>query len=299
MLITALVLVLSFEQSRTFLVALVIRVFVFVKHHIIALLTAFFLVKGKFVLTLFLKKIAILSATGLGKRYLIEKVVTHNIKIHFLDHIREDLIRLMHYIKNNFRKFPIIKQIVAIIAFIGSLGYVAKFMGWMLAVKVFVAKFWSFLLAFFLKTGAAVVYFFTDYIWGTWVAPIIEVVIFSWLLQWLEKIPFLKRFFEKFYRVLAKAFETFEDIMERVFHIPMKQFFAWLTKFVKQLINDFIEQKKVSSWYYLKQLRAIKYNSHEALVIKRHERKRQKLQAKKYVGAYKKMLERRNKYKKY
>ena len=49
------------EESRTFILALVLRVFFFVKQNIIALLTAFFLVKGKFILTLFLKKIAFLT----------------------------------------------------------------------------------------------------------------------------------------------------------------------------------------------------------------------------------------------
>lgn len=296
LLMIALIVLFSFEQSRTFLIALIIRAVFFVKHHIVAILTAFFLVNGKFILSLFLKKIAILSATGLGKRYFIEKVITHNVKIHFLDHIKEDLLRLIHYIKNNFRKFPIVKQFIAIIAFMSSLGFVTKFMGWMLAAKVFVAKFWSFLLAIVLKTGTAIVYFFTDYVWGTWVAPIVEVVIFSWLLQWLERVPFLKRFFAKLYRILAEVFETFEEIMEKVFHIPMKQFFARLTKFVKKLIHQFIEQRRVSSWYSLKQLRAIRSNSHQSLIIKRYERKRRKQKKKTYVRIYDRVLEQRTGY---
>ena len=96
----------SIEESRTFIVAFLLRIILFVKKNIIMLLTAFFLVKGKFILTLFLKKIALLSATGLGKRYLIEKVINHNLKIHFLDHISDDIKRLVVYVKNNFKKFP-------------------------------------------------------------------------------------------------------------------------------------------------------------------------------------------------
>ena len=172
----------SIEESRAFVLSPVHSVFYFLKENLFTLLTAFFLVKGKFVLMLFLKKIALLSATGLGKRYVIEKVITHNFKIHFLDHITADIKHLSVYIKDNFRNFPIAKQIIAVFVFLGSLGFVGKFMGGMLAMKVFIAKFWSFVLVIFLKAGTAIVYFFTDYLWGSWIAPIVEVVIFTWIL---------------------------------------------------------------------------------------------------------------------
>lgn len=152
-LLVVIIVLFSIEESRTFIIALGLRVFFFAKKNIIMLLAAFFLVKGKFILALFLKKIALLSVTGLGKRYLIEKVITHNLKIHFLDGISNDIKRLLAYIKENFQDFPLVKQIIAGFVFIGSLGFVGKFMGGMLAMKVFIAKFWSFLLALFLKVG--------------------------------------------------------------------------------------------------------------------------------------------------
>lgn len=288
--IAVLAVLFSIEQSRTFLIALSLRVFVFAKHHIIAILSAFFLVNGKFILTLFLKKIAILSATGLGKRYFIEKIVTHNIKIHFLDHIKEDVARFIRYIKKNFRKFPIIKQLIALIAFLSSLGFVGKFMGWMIALKVFVAKFWSFLLALFLKAGTAVVYFFTDYIWGGWIAPVVEVLIFSWLLEWLEKVPFLKGFFHKFYRILSNLFKVFEAFVEKILHIPMKRFFAFLATWIKHWIDAFIDEQKRSSWYMLQTIRVLKPNSHEKLKQRRSKRKKEK---KAYRSAYLRLKEKR------
>jgi len=76
--------VMLFEESREFVVALVLRILFFVKRNILKILAAFFLVKGKFILTLFMKKIALLSVTGLGKRYIIEKVIMGNFKKHFL-----------------------------------------------------------------------------------------------------------------------------------------------------------------------------------------------------------------------
>ena len=271
-----LVLLFTIEESRTFILALVLRIFFFVKKNIITLLAAFFLVKGKFILTLFLKKIALLSATGLGKRYLIEKVINKNLKIHFLDYIAGDVKRLVSYTKKNFTNFPIIKQMVAGLAFLGSLGFVGKFMGGMLAMKVFVAKFWSFLLAIVLKFSTAILYFFTDYLWGSWIAPIVEILIFSWLLEWLEKIPFLKKYILKIYHFFITFFEWFESLLEKVFHVPVKRFFRFLAKRIKKYIYHFIGYIKVSSWKRLQEIRVLTPNSHTLLLEKRKERRDEK-----------------------
>jgi hypothetical protein len=261
--------VFGIEQVRTFLVALLIRIFLFSKHHIVAILSAFFLVNGKFILSLFLKKITILSATGLGKRYVIEKVLVHHIKIHFLDHIKEDFRRLMEYVKKNFSKFPIIKQVIALITFLGSLGFIGKFLGWMIALKVFLAKFWSFLLAIFLKTGTAVIYFFTDYLWGSWIAPLLEVLIFSWLLEWLERIPVLKRFFQVIYKLFFNVFAQMEALLERVFHLPMKRFFNILIQKIKAWVDRFMEVKPLSPYARLLERRKRKSNIYQQVLRRR------------------------------
>ena len=263
----------SVEESRTFMVALFLRALFFVKKNIIMLLSAFFLVKGKFILTLFLKKIAILSATGLGKRYLIEKVINHNLKIHFLDHISDDIKHLMVYVKKNFQNFPILKQIIAGFTFLASLGFVGKFMGGMLAMKVFIAKVWSFLLAIFLKVGTTIFYFFTDYLWGSWIAPIVEVLIFSWLLEWMEKIPLLKRGLTHIYTLFLSTFKRIEYYLEKVFHIPVRSFFKFLTLQSKKIIYKFIGYKRVSSWYRLKEIHELDLNRHALLAEKRLNRK--------------------------
>ncbi len=264
----------SIEETSTFLIALALRIFLFVKHNIIALLTAFFLVKGKFILTLFLKKIAFLSATGLSKRYLIEKVINHNLKIHFLDHITDDIKRLMVYIKEHFKDFPIVKQIIAVFVFLGSLGFVGKFMGGMLAMKVFIAKFWSFLLGLLLKSSTAIVYFFTDYLWGSWIAPIIEVLIFSWLLDFMERVPFLKKYIQKIYRFFIEIFEWFEVYMEKIFHIPLKRFFKFLARRIKKRIYQFIGYTRVSAWKRLQEVRTLQPNAYNMLKKKHKESKR-------------------------
>ncbi len=272
LMLVGIIVVFTIEESRVFVLTPVYNLFYFVKENLIALLTAFFLVKGKFILTLFLKKIAILSATGLGKRYLIEKVITHHFKVHFLDHITDDIKRLIDYVKKNFRKFPIVKQVIAVFVFLGSLGFVGKFMGGMLAMKVFIAKFWSFLLAMFLKGGTAIVYFFTDYLWGSWIAPIVEVVIFTWILSWMEKVPFLAKILAKISTFFVKFLRGIEFFLEKVFHIPVKRFLKWLTKKIQRSIYRFIGYKKVSAWIRLKQMRLITPNSHTKLLNKRKEK---------------------------
>jgi len=282
----------SVEESYTLLVALVWRIFFFLKKNILTLLAAFFLVKGKFILTMFLKKIALLSATGLGKRYLIEKVINHNLKIHFLDHIADDIKRLLAYVKKNFKDFPIVKQILTGIAFLASLSFVGKFMGGMLAMKVFIAKFWSFILAIVLKFSTGIVYFFTDYLWGSWIAPLVEIFIFSWLLEWLEKIPFLKKYIVKIYGFFISLFEGVELYLEKIFHIPVKRFFKFLAKRIKKRIYAFIGYERVSSWKRLQEIRELDVNSHTKVMLKRKERYEKK-RLNVYVSAREKVLEKR------
>ena len=268
---------LSIEESRSFIIALVLRVFLFVKKNIMMLLTAFFLVKGKFILSLFLKKIALLSATGLGKRYFIEKVITHNLKIHFLDDLSDDIKRLMAYTKKHFKDFPLVKQIIAGFTFLASLGFVGKFMGSMLAMKVFIAKFWSFLLAIFLKVGTGVLYFFSDYLWGSWLAPLIEVLLFSWVFQWLEKVPLLKKFFVKIYHFFISFFTWIENSMEKIFHIPVKRFFRYISKKIKKFIYLFIGYKRVSALERLKEIRGLRPSRHTQLLKKRKAQPNQRV----------------------
>lgn len=288
----AVIVVFSVEESRAFVLAPVHSLFYFLKENLFALLTAFFLVKGKFILTLFLKKIAILSATGLGKRYVIEKVITHNFKIHFLDHITDDIKRLIVYVKKNFKKFPLIKQFIAVFAFLGSLGFVGKFMGGILAMKVFLAKFWSFLLVIFLKAGTAIVYFFTDYLWGSWIAPIVEIVIFTWILSWMEKVPFLAKSLARISTFFITFFKGVEFFLEKVFHIPVKRFLNWLVKKIQRSIYRFIGYEKVPVWKRLHQNRILNPNSHIRLMQKRQVRSEKKKETA-YLSSHVVLLENR------
>ena len=267
-----LLVIFSIEESRTFVIAFFLRVVLFVKKNLLAILAAFFLVKGKFVLKLFLKKLAILSATGLGKRYVVEKVVMSNVKTHFLDHLTYDIKRVVRHAKKNFQNFSLVKKSITIFAFLGSISYIAKATGTMIAVKIFLAKVWSFLLALFLKVGTAVTYFFTDYLWGSWLAPIVEVVLFTWLLSWMEKVPFLAKGLRKVYDFFIFWFGWLEYYIEKIFHIPLKSSLKWLVKKIRESIDHFIGVEHLSAWKRLKQRRVNHPNQHVKLLIKRQMR---------------------------
>lgn len=281
----------SFEESRTVIIKFFADTFLFIKQNIIAILTAFFLIKGKFVIKLFIRKIILLSATGLGKRYMIEKVLNHQIKVHFLDHMKDDFKKLSDHIKDNFQNFPLVKKIMTIFAFIGSLGFVGKFMGGMLAVKVFIAKIWSFLLALFLKFFTALFYFITKILWGNWLAPILEIVLFSWLLTWLEKVPFLKQGLNKIYQLFQYLFGWIEVLIAKLMKAPLRRFLKWLVKNMKIAIYQFIGYERVSRFKRLQEERRLNPNSHTLLMQKRKER----IMPRENISAWEKLKQKREK----
>ena len=289
--IIILTLLFTFEESRIFIIGSLTDTFLFVKENIIAILTAFFLVKGKFVIKLFIRKIILLSATGLGKRYMIERVLNHQIKVHFLDHLKGDFKKLSDHVKYNFQNFPLIKKIITLFTFIGSLGFVGKFMGGMLAVKVFIAKVWSFLLAVFLKLFTALFYFITKVLWGNWLAPVLEVVLFSWLFTWLEKVPFLKQGLNKIYQLFQYLFGWVEVFIARLMRAPLRRFFKWLVKNMKIAIYQFIGYERVSRFKRLQKTRKRNPNSHILLMEKRKER----ILLREHVSAWEKLKQKREK----
>jgi len=289
--IIILTLLFSFDASRIFIIGFLTDAFLFVKENIIAILTAFFLIKGKFVIKLFIRKIILLSATGLGKRYMVERVLTHNFKVHFLDHLKDDFKRLTEHIKENFRNFPLVKKIMTVFAFLGSLGFIGKFMGSMLALKVFIAKVWSFLLAVFLKLFTVVFYFITKVVWGSWLAPIMEVVIFSWLLTFIEKVPFLKKGLNTIYTLFQYMFGWVEVFMAKLLQRPLKKLLKWFIKNLKIAIYKFIGYERVSMFKRLKEDRALKPNAHTRLMQKRKE----SVKMKTHLSAREKLKEKRGK----
>jgi len=248
----------------------------YITDSVVALFVGFFFVKGKFIFRVVFKKIILLSFTGLGKRYLIEKVLTYHFKLHFFNHIKRDLIKLYEHIKDNFLHYTIGKKIVAFFTLISSLGIVAKFMGKLLALKVLFAKIWSFLLALSIKVGSSVVYFVTDYLWGSWLAPLLDLLIFSWLLKLLHKIPLLEESIDKLYSFIKYIVSLIDKVFALLFRQHIKRAFKWILKKTKRWIYRFIGYKMPNAYNQLQEVRKYNPSKFELLKQKREARKRVK-----------------------
>jgi hypothetical protein len=113
-------------------------------------------------------------------------------------------------------------------------------------------------------------------------------------LEWLEKIPFLKKYIVKVYDFFVDIFVWFEGYMEKIFHIPAKQFFRFLTKHIKKRIYMFIGYTKVSAWKRLQEVRQLELNSYHKLLKKRSEWKEEKSK-KQYISTQKNLSLKRKK----
>jgi len=245
------------------------KMYEYIKDSTVALFVGFFFVKGKFIFRVVAKKIILLSFTGLGKRYLIEKVLTYHFKIHFFNHIKRDLVKLYEHIKDNFLHYSFGKKIVAFIGMIGSLSIVARFMGKLLAFKVLLAKIWSFLLALSIKVGSSILYFFTDYLWGSWLAPLLDLLIFSWVLKLFEKIPWLRDSVIRFYEFLKLIISFIDKVFAFLFKEHINSAFRWLLRKTKRWIYRFIGYKMPNAYNQLKEVRQYNPSKYQQLKNKR------------------------------
>ncbi len=282
---------LHIDSARGYLVAVVVGIFFFAKRNLLSFIATFVLVKGKFIWTIFLKKLAVLSATGLGKRYITERVFLYHLQTHLIRPLGREIAYLMRYTTRNFRRLGIVKKLIALFTFLGSLSVVAKTMGVFLAIKVVLGKIWSFLLAFFIKISTAVVYFFTDYIWSSWITPIMEVLVFSWFFSLMQKMPFLGKWVKGLYRFVMRFFLFFEEILERFFHIPIKKLMRALVVKLRRAIRSFAAMRYESLHHRLKLSRTLAPNARQKVLIKRKMRKNDKERG--YESAYFRLLNRK------
>jgi hypothetical protein len=128
---------------------------------------------------------------------------------------------------------------------------------------------WSFLLALFLKIGTATAYFFSDYLWNSFIAPLIEILIFSWLIELLEKIPTFKRWFAKIYDMLLYIFKAFESVLERFLHIPIKHLLAIVVRKIQRKIRRLTDTQPKSTREEILERRTNRISLHEKIVQKR------------------------------
>jgi len=193
----------------------------------------------KYVLGLTFKKGTVLMISGLTKRYLIDNVIIKHLHKNFIVHIKKPIIDLFIHLKNKFKKLELKKKLTTILLMflpVVVVSYILYFLGLLgtLTGRLFSVQIWKATLVYFLKFTTTFTYFFKDYLWNSWLAPIIEIVIFNWILSLLEKIPFIGKLLKKIYY----QFRYIIIIIKKWFHkhidLPIKKYLR--TK--AECIND-------------------------------------------------------------
>ena len=171
-----------------------------------------FLAASKGKIWMFLSKMTLFKGASLAiKRFLIDNVLSKWLNKHIISHIKEPISHFVHYYKSLDWKTKVKKSILVIVpASIVSIGlYLGGFLQSLALyaqLKALVIGFFKVLWVFLSKAIASMMYFFTNFIAGTWLAPIVEIFALSWLLSIIERIPFIGPPVSKFFNFLGKGF---------------------------------------------------------------------------------------------
>lgn len=193
------------------------------------LITTFSLVVGKIYLFLaaskgkiflFIKKMTLFKGASLAiKRFIIDNVLSKWLDKHIISHLKEPIAHFFQYYKDMDWKTKAKKSILFVVpASVVSVGlYLGGFIqsiALYAQLKTLVIGFFKVLWVLLSKVISSMVYFFTNFIAGTWLAPIIEIFALSWLLSMIEKIPYIGPPISKFFNFLGKGFNyVFSNIV--------------------------------------------------------------------------------------
>lgn len=211
-----------------------------------------FLAASKGKIFVFIKKMTFFKGASLAiKRFIIDNVLSKWLDKHIISHIREPIAHFFEYYKSLDWKSKIKKSILVIVpasvisvglylgGFIQSIAIYAQ-------LKAIVIGFFKILWVFLSKIISSIIYFFTNFIAGTWLAPIIEIFALSWLLSIIEKIPYIGPPISKFFNFIGKGFNY---IFSNTVNIFNKYFGNYLSGYVGNYGEKFGNylSKKVNS----------------------------------------------------
>ena len=184
----------------------------------------------KFFLMSLSSKIILLSIS-LGKRYLIDNVIMVSLNNNFLVHLKTPVSNLFCHYKEVFKEYSLKKKITVwalaigiplvvispILYFVGLLTFILE--------KAFSANMWKAMLVWFLKVLTVFLTFFSN-IWDSWFAPILEIVLFTWILGLLEKIPFIGKLLKPIYKKINLMILKSKRFLRKHFHRKMQRGFT-------------------------------------------------------------------------
>ena len=207
--------------------------------------------KGK--LFLFIKNLTFMKGSSLAlKRFILDNVLSKWISNNFTNHISKPLKEWISYYKKLNLKSKLKKSLVLFLP--ASVIGVGMYFGGMLQsfalyaqLKVIIIGFFKFLWIAASKLFIGLISFVS----GTWLAPIIEILALSWLLSWIEKIPFVGPAISKFFSNIGDSLGWIFSKFSTYFHKYIgRHFTSGLTKFgvnTGKYLNNKINYTKVKN----------------------------------------------------
>lgn len=212
---------------------------------ILTLLTGFVLVNGKFVLKVFAKKMFYLALIGLSKRFFVEKIFMANFINLFIKKL--PIKKYLLHTKESFFNFSIIKRVTAIVSIVLSAVGGAVAFGDIMLLKVVLAKFWSFMLVLFGKFMLLVGYLLLD---SGWIRVVLEVVVFGFLMNLLEKVPFVHRLVLRIYKVFESSIKWVANVLEGTFNLPAQRAISKLTVVTSNWMHTQMQTEGYDSYHH-------------------------------------------------
>jgi len=215
------------------IISILVRIFFFFQITTLILLFKGLIISSKvyilnFLATLTIKKSLFLLTTGLIKRYIIDNIIVKHLNDNLLKHLIEPVKNLVFHIKDSYLELNLKNKVKSTLLLllpavvVGYLMYVFGFVG-MLINKIFSAQIWKNLLIFIIKIGTSLIVFFETHILNSWIMPIIEILMFTWLLEWLEKIPYFGGRIKKLYIYFRFLFVNLKWFIHRYVNRPIKR----------------------------------------------------------------------------
>jgi len=173
----------------------------------------------------------ILLCLSLGKRYLIDNVIMVGLNNNFLVHLKTPISNLLGHYKELFKEYSLKKKIAIWAAAIGIplviISPILYFVGLLTFIleKMFSANMWKAMLIWLLKILTVFLTFFSN-IWDSWFAPILEIVLFTWILGLLEKIPFIGKLLKPIYKKINLTILKMKRFLRRHFHRKVQKGFS-------------------------------------------------------------------------
>jgi hypothetical protein len=212
-LLTISMFVYAHPSASEFATAFFLNIFLYLKLKLPMIIIGLILSLKKFVLGLTAIKVFFIGI----KRYVIDHIISTNLNEHFFVHL---LIPLKEWWKNfDLKKklfFFIPASILSVLTvYLTGLSKFLNFVG----IKALIISFFKGVWLVFNK----IFFFFTSFIWDSWFAPIIEVLIFSWLLKLLEKIPVIRKIFNKIYAFFATILSRMGAVQDDYVNKPIQK----------------------------------------------------------------------------